>query len=539
MTESRPTARVAALWNFFLYAIPFLILLPLLAVTGATNRGPDAISYLRIATYYAEGNYELAVNGYWGPLLSWLMVPFLSLVDNHAFAAARIAMALSAVLFVAASFLVFRSFRLPRLQIVAATTIIALFALFRAVDLITPDLLMASFILLALSATLAPEIHSPWRYFRIGLIYGIAYLAKSIALPLAIAIVIGIYVFRALVGAMTALAAARAAGALLAGIMVVAAPWILILSLHYGTPTFSTSGAIAHALIGPGEGNTVHPSFREFHVPEPGRITSWEEPSLMAYHHWSPFANAGNFRHQMSVVSRNIRYIMTLLGDFDWFGLGVASALCGFLFHRPWQDGFRRQPWRCAPLVIAAVGAAYAPVFADTSRYYFLCYPLLLGCAFAFLNDITGNASRAPSSVSRPHFSRALITLVVAGSFLVNLFPNVWWTVRNDDAAPEFRRAEELSALLAKEPEGPIASVGYPVFYAGVHTAFLSNRAYYGNRVDTPLPEEIISAGIAFLVVGAGSPMDGILAMDKRFERLSGPDATHYPFQLYRVLAPN
>ena len=39
----------------------------------------DAIAYMRIAEYWAAGNFELAVTGYWGPLLSLLMVPFLYL----------------------------------------------------------------------------------------------------------------------------------------------------------------------------------------------------------------------------------------------------------------------------------------------------------------------------------------------------------------------------------------------------------------------------------------------------------------------------
>ena len=37
----------------------------------------DAIAYMRIAEYWVSGNFELAVTGYWGPLLSLLMVPFL------------------------------------------------------------------------------------------------------------------------------------------------------------------------------------------------------------------------------------------------------------------------------------------------------------------------------------------------------------------------------------------------------------------------------------------------------------------------------
>jgi hypothetical protein len=40
---------------------------------------PDGIAYLRIASYYAEGDFSAAVNAYWSPLLSWLLAPFFAM----------------------------------------------------------------------------------------------------------------------------------------------------------------------------------------------------------------------------------------------------------------------------------------------------------------------------------------------------------------------------------------------------------------------------------------------------------------------------
>ena len=36
---------------------------------------PDGVAYMRLARYWAEGRLDLAVSSYWGPLLSWLLVP--------------------------------------------------------------------------------------------------------------------------------------------------------------------------------------------------------------------------------------------------------------------------------------------------------------------------------------------------------------------------------------------------------------------------------------------------------------------------------
>ena len=37
----------------------------------------DGIGYAAVANHYVEGNFKLAVNGFWNPLHSWLAVPFI------------------------------------------------------------------------------------------------------------------------------------------------------------------------------------------------------------------------------------------------------------------------------------------------------------------------------------------------------------------------------------------------------------------------------------------------------------------------------
>ena len=46
-------------------------------LNNLTRLNTDAIAYMRVGDYWASGNLEFAINGYWGPLLSLLMVPFL------------------------------------------------------------------------------------------------------------------------------------------------------------------------------------------------------------------------------------------------------------------------------------------------------------------------------------------------------------------------------------------------------------------------------------------------------------------------------
>src|SRR5262249_6753117 len=58
----------------------------------------DGIAYLRIASYYASGKTDLAICGYWSPLLSWLIAPFWGHFANP-IDAGRVVMGLSGLVF--------------------------------------------------------------------------------------------------------------------------------------------------------------------------------------------------------------------------------------------------------------------------------------------------------------------------------------------------------------------------------------------------------------------------------------------------------
>ncbi len=145
----------------------------------------DAVAYLRIASYYAEGKWDLAVSGYWGPLASWLMVPLLKL-GMPMLLAGRVFMGLSAVIFWVGCIAVFRSFGLPEKWIRTGAAMSALVGIYWSVRAITPDLLLAGIVSLAVSRMIASEFKMAKACLTAGLLWGVAYLAKAVAFPLAI-----------------------------------------------------------------------------------------------------------------------------------------------------------------------------------------------------------------------------------------------------------------------------------------------------------------------------------------------------------------
>src|SRR5687767_8113954 len=44
---------------------------------------PDSVSYLSIAGKYASGDFANAVNGYWSPLITWMLAAFYTWIDNE------------------------------------------------------------------------------------------------------------------------------------------------------------------------------------------------------------------------------------------------------------------------------------------------------------------------------------------------------------------------------------------------------------------------------------------------------------------------
>ena len=155
----------------------FVALVPLLVLAGWQNQhklNPDGIAYLRIAGYYANAQTDLMVSGYWGPLLSWLMVPFLKLGWDP-LAAARIAMGVSAIVFWFGCVTVFRSFRIPPVAIAPGAWLAALASVYWSARNISPDLLVGGLMAMAIGVML----DSQWQESRrtavlAGLLWGLA-----------------------------------------------------------------------------------------------------------------------------------------------------------------------------------------------------------------------------------------------------------------------------------------------------------------------------------------------------------------------------
>lgn len=513
------------------------LLLSWVAVRNADTLNADAVAYLRLAEYYAGGKWQLAVSGYWGPLLSWLIALLLK-CGLAPLVAARAVMALSALGFTFGAALLFHRLNFSRTVTLAATGLVALAAVSWSVAYISPDLLQAGLTLMALAFVLpATWVEHPRNAWWAGLFFGLAYLAKAVALPLGLATIGTVFVVRWGSRARPRRKVFVSLALTLSLCAVLAGPWIGVLSTKYGHLTFSTSARIAHAIVGPEPEQRYHPFARTFHRPEAGRVTAWEDPSRMAYRYWSPFASAAAWRHQCSLAAGNAITILELLGSLDRLWLGLGGALSGlvWLTRKTWRRRAGSWLWLAVPL--GWLAGAYLPTYVQwvDQRYFYLAAPLLIGLyagAIVEWMDIVSVRGRLASLLGG---GLALVSFVVGP--LAGTVAAVEG-VRD----PASRAAHELAARLGQAGlRGSIAGSALVLGgRAGLYVAYLTGQPWFGDAPEAG-PDEWFAAGSDLVILQRKQGAVAGLDADPRFESLdarlfpAGGEAERFPLKAYRV----
>lgn len=239
----------------------------------------DAVSYMSIAQNWATGRWGDAVNGFWSPLLSWLLVPAVW-ADAPMF---RTAQFLSILI---GGFALWRMQVLARRLWVSPGTIAVLslgtipFLLHAVFVSLTPDLLMAALLLGYLATLLDEELDPVSKGWRLGAWGAAAFLAKAYALPFVVVHLGGWLVVRwwqrhDVRGAL------RSAAVAWGMIVAVAGGWAIPLTLRYGEPTLSTTAAYHVEVSTPGSSGHALGWGGLLEPPNPNAVSVWEEPTVV------------------------------------------------------------------------------------------------------------------------------------------------------------------------------------------------------------------------------------------------------------------
>ena len=279
-----------------------------IAQTGYVNA--DFVAYATIAHRWIERSP--VISGCWSPLFSWLLTPLLALRVPDLLAGRVLLLAFGAIYVVTVHAFACRILpdEMPGgFAILCGTVACAVLqATLWANNLLDPDLIAAAllFTYFALTQRRGEQRNIP---FFAGTSAGLAFLAKAYMLPFIVTHAVLLRPF-------------RRAGLpkFLAGMLLIALPWIAIVSWHLHHFTISTAGSSNHANLSPS-------NYGRHLLWNPGLVRDYIiDPRLGP--DWSPFRDTVHLQHQLRLIAKNAFDTVSQIAS--WLLLAVAGA--GFWF---------------------------------------------------------------------------------------------------------------------------------------------------------------------------------------------------------------
>jgi hypothetical protein len=490
MTASRLPSGKALAWLWRSVAI-LLGAVHAWAANTSHSMNADGVVYLDIADAYLRDGWHEAVNPVWSPLYSWILGPVVHLLQpsmRWEFAVVHwVNFGIYLLALVCFEFLWRQAerwrdsrtrtddtTRLPDWAFRSLGYAIFIWSSLYLIEIwsITPDMLLAALVYLAAGLLLRLRIGAPpgWTFALLGLVLGLAYLAKSAMFPLGFVFLI--------VGLISVEDRRRARVPALFGLAVfllVSLPWVAMISRQAGHPTIGEAGKLTYVrYVGgipyphwqgdvPGMGTPLHgtrriidePAVYEFGTPVGGTYPVSYDPS---YWYRGAVTRIDPARQARSILAALVFYLDLLVRQLGGLVVGLAvlysaAALAGV------RPSCRPGNWALALVALAALGM-YSLVYVE-GRY--------IGAFVVILwADLLANL-RLPASV----FQRRLTTAASAAMVLFVLLAIVAFNLEGAG-----RLAGPPPAGASTEPrDGP------PAWPGEVAQALRSGGVEAGDRV--------------------------------------------------------
>ena len=462
-----------------------LVLLPAYRFAGL---GVDSTAYLTIAKHYLNGHWDEAINAYWSPLYSWLLVPLLgSGLDGST------ALRLVCLVAGAGTLLGFRALSrqlrvAPALVDVASSGVAAYLLVFGLIVTtgLTPDVLLACFILLYLrSLWLRPRTLG--NACAAGLFAGVGYLAKAYALPFFL------FHFTATLACAGWKTRARfgvrrpllrwAAG--LMGFVLVAAPWAAVISSHHGRLTLGTTGPFNLSYMNPA---ARFPFDAHGLIPPPGphALSGWDNPAQLPIVEWRWWRSPADFVAGLRAIRRNL--VETTRHLSEQSGVAFALAIVGLASLLQARNLRRRKREVCAVIFAAVV---YLGGYLLAARMVEARYLIPISLLAALCASVWADEERRRGSGRRVAFPLvAALALGYAWPFLHELLDG-----RPKGVSPR-AIASSLSAVI--KPYHRVASKDD--WNNGLYLSYWLGARYYGSPSPDKFERQLSEHQIDFLV---------------------------------------
>lgn len=339
----------------------------------------DGISYIHIAQYYVNGLFSSAINGYWSPMYSWLLIPFFMLWQGKLeilYSLKLLGLLIGCFTFLGV-FLLADKLNLNIKLKTAAMIILIPNILYFAFYKTTPDLLVLTILIFYLNIMLNEKY---LKNLRMGLLAGflgaMAFLSKSYVFFFFIVhfIIVNTDYWLNFKKNRRIITKNCILGLII--FLCISGIWVAIISDKYNKFTIGTSGTYNHDVFGPE--NQGHPNyFQGLMKPyDEYALSIWDDPSYTKVEGWSPFSSPKNFYYQLQIASNNILETLKIFESFSVLSI-LIIVMAIFLIFKSSNKSYKNK-LRLIVLTIFIYSAGYCIIFVETRYLWFIDILLIL-----------------------------------------------------------------------------------------------------------------------------------------------------------------
>ncbi len=344
----------------------------------------DSMLYFSIAQKYLAGDFQNAINGYWGPLLAWLIIPFLHFGVSDVFTI-NILNAIFGIFTFSGIWILSERFeigdKIKNILIICSLPIVSRFSVGQPMDFLLVTILLL-YLCIIFNKEYPQKISSG---VTSGILGSLAYLTKAYAFPFFIVHFFIMNIFHYFRSASKdnrkKVLINAAAGFLLFAI--ISGAWIVTITNKYGHFTFSTMRDTNFNAPGPeslGGGLEFGvPVFSEgfFEPPNKTAFVIWEDPSYLRGTPWSAWQSTRHFKHFIRLTLKNISDGLKIFESFSTVSMVIIVAYILLYCARSKEEMYSKGGLLYPLFTIILFSGGYI-LFHFEERYVWLSNVLLL-----------------------------------------------------------------------------------------------------------------------------------------------------------------